>query len=295
MDDVRRLPPGHFRCRWWGVNRTPAGEHPKRVIPPKPGPPRPGPPPKGSSAGAVQAARIWPPPQRLGPARQEQGGYVMDTGIALAFGAIEGGLQMLAAHYGDQLSYVDVVALELNGLATRPVRPLKDGHTPKQKAEHDRRVAVRAVAGPVAAAMQGLFGDPVELDAEDVAATDELIDVLCGLPKPKERDPLDGDRGECGSVRHAMKLRYGDDVVNPGADADDSALPVVVLCVNDGRGRRLATNFGICARSAVGVLREMVAADRFDENQAWAYYKQMVFISELPDDQKASGPEDFVP
>lgn len=202
---------------------------------------------------------------------------------------------MLAEHYGDRLAYVDVVALELEGLARRPVWPLTAGHTPEQKAEHDRRATVRAAARPVAAAMTELFGDPVVLDAEDVAVTDELIDVLCQLPKPKQRDPLGGDRGECASVRHAMKLRYGDEVVNPGPDADEGALPVVVLCVNDGRGRRLATNFGIGTRTAAGVLREMVAAGRFDEDKAWEYYQQMVFISELPDDQKASGPGDFIP
>lgn len=244
--------------------------------------------------GPAGPVRLYPLPPVLGSRRCDDGLYVLDTGVGLAFGAVDGGLDMLAEHFDGRLCWVDAVQVELEGLAERKVWHPGAGADGDAIEAYQRRLRARAAAAPAAATLPELLGAPVALStAEDLDAIDKLIDALCELPKPKQRDPL-GDRGECASVRHAMKVRYGPQALPPAAGIDAQGLPKVIVCVNDDRGRRLAIGRGIAARSAADVLREIVGAGRFDADRAWAMYQAMAQVTTERPHQQPRGPDFFM-
>lgn len=240
------------------------------MIPPKPGPPVAG-------AGRRQFLRRYDPAPNLGPDRDVDAVYVLDSGVGLSFAHVAGGLELLHAHYGDQLRYVEDVSIEWRTQAAITVLPLEPGHSVEEKRAHTQLAALVAAAKRCVAEVPARFGNPVDLGYGEVDEVDALITELCALHPPRADDG--GDRGECASVRLAEILR--------------KRTPVVVLCSNDDRGRRLAGGHGVATRNAGTVLREMVREQRLDAGKAFTYYQSMLSLSGIPQWALFNSPADF--
>lgn len=265
---------------------------PRLVIPSRPAGPAPIPRPRPGAFG-----RRHPLPPTLDTCRHDDAVYLLDTGVGVAFAYVDR-LDLLVTHYGPQLRYVDTVAVEWRVHAKRTVRPLRDGHSAEDKRRHDELTALKVAGARLHATAVELFGAPIETTDDDLDAVDALVAELCALHPPRPVE--DGsDRGECASVHVAVQLRNrqatgtSDDEVGGRSSADQSGVRVVVLCANDGRARRLASNYGVAHRNMHSVLREMVIADHLTAEDAFELYERMAEVTALPEDDRPTSPDDF--
>lgn len=242
------------------------GGVPRLVIPPAPGP-HPGQP----------LRRRYDPPPKLTSDRHLDALYLLDTGVGLGFGHIQDGIDLLADHYGTQLRYVEDVLLEWRKQATLQVLPLGPGHSQQEKAQHDHLLRIRACAKRLLSLVPAKFGDPVDLGFDEVEQVDALVHELCALHPSKSNSG--GDRGECATVRLGELLR--------------PTVPVVVLCANDDRARRLASAHGIAHRNVHTVLREMVREGRLTAANAHAHYIAMGAVTQIPEWGRPTCEDDF--
>ena len=198
----------------------------------------------------------------LRPGRAVGATYVFDTCLLLGFAAFAEGLDLLQAHYGQSLGWVDAVEVELRALAAASAVAPGPGHSAADQVSYRKQVRVRQAAKAGLAGVAARFGAAVDLGFAAQPRIDALVAILCQLEPPK---PLGrGDRGECACVDRAMVLRYGPSLLEPADAAAEAALPVVIVATNDDRARRLASLHGIAVRSAADVLREMVHDRRLD-------------------------------
>jgi hypothetical protein len=239
------------------------------VVPPKPRVP-------GSGSHAPGFARRYPAPPTLTRDRDPNAVYVLDTGVGLAFAHVDN-LPMLAGHYTGQLEYVDDVRLEWARQSELQIRPLRDGHTPAQKADHANLVHLKAAAKKCINEVPRLIGEAVDLGYDELENVQNLVTEL-NLLHPARSD-TGGDRGESASVR-LCELRR-------------EHINVVVLCTNDDRGRRLAGAHGIAYRNAGHVLCEMAREGRLTAEDAHAHYQQMTQLSGIAEWARMDSVDDF--
>lgn len=226
-------------------------------------------------------------PPILGPDRHPGALYWLDTCVALAF-AHASQLGLLAAHYGDSLVVVEDVHREADSIAHRPIPPLPRDATALERADRQRRVAVKDAARALCAG-SGLrtLGPAISIPLTTANRVLELRYELAGLPQaepPPDLGDLWRHRGEAAIVC-AYELRRDD---------SGGSLPSAMLS-NDGKARLLAKVYGMAGRTAADVLREMVRAGTGNlvANDAWALYCEMRQVSELPDGDGPNGPGDL--
>lgn len=221
-------------------------------------------------------ARRFPLPPPLGKDRHLEAVYLLDTGVGTAFAYVNK-LELLAEHYGEQLTYVDSVELEWRRHATMQLHPLRPGHTQLEKETRDQLAHLKAAGQRLCADAASLFGDAVITDEDDQDAIDGLVADLCALHPPKADSGA--DRGECASVHIGMRLR--------------ATRPVVVLCANDDRARKLAANRGLAHRNMHTILTEMVREQRLTETEAHDLYSRMSQVTKLPEHARPESAGDF--
>jgi len=216
-------------------------------------------------------------PPNLGPDRDPNAVYVLDTGVGLSFAHVSGGMNLLGDHYGSQLRYTEDVLIEWRSQAAKHIGPLEPGHTEEFKAEREHLLALKAAASRCLSEMPARFGDAIDLGYDEADNVDALVNELCALHPA--RSDIGEDRGECASVRLAEILR--------------TETPVVIICTNDDRGRRLASGHGIAHRNAGAVLREMVREGHLSAEDAYSHYQAMVALSGIRTWALMTSPDDF--
>lgn len=242
------------------------------VIPTRPsgGIPRAGP-------GVGGLARRNPAPRLLGPGRDRDAVYLLDCGVGLAFGHVHS-LPLLHEHYGTQLRYVEDILLEWRAQSASDPWPPPPGSSKDLFDAYQRARLVKKAAIGLVTDVPALFGDAVDLGADAQVEVEELVNELRNLAPPL---PQGGprDRGECATVWYGKQL--------------GPATQVVIICANDDRARRLASNHTIAHRNTATVLREMVLESRLTDAAAWELYERSTAVTELPAWCRPVGPDDF--
>jgi hypothetical protein len=264
--NVPAAPPPDGREVEGGQTPTPAVATVPRPIP------RPGPP----AGQPIRRRRERP---QLTPDRAEATDHWLDANTGFAF-AHAGCLDLLTAHYGNRLRYVDDVLLEW-GRRTPRVRGLPQGATAQERAKFRRDVVLRRAAVILLRNAETVLGVPFSLEDALVTEVEALRVEIANLPE-REDPPQPGDhwsnRGECASVVAAEQ--------QPGP---------AVLLTNDAKATRLANNHGLAARSVSGVLRELVRAGTagLTAEQAWGLYQRMCEVTDEKVRDRPTRPDDF--
>ena len=218
-----------------------------------------------------------PKPAELGENRDPGAVYLLDSGVAFAFGHIQR-IDLLHEHYGAQLRYVDDVMVEIRSRkGSVPQLPVA-GSSQAMFDEYKRDRAIKKACISLVVDLPRLFGEPISLDYDDQTQVDALVAELCRLQGVEPSGAR--HRGECATVHYGKKLSPSD--VN-----------IVVICANDDGARLLAANHTIGHRNMHTVLREMVRDERLTKDEAWHLYERSTQVTQLPAHARPSGAGDF--
>jgi hypothetical protein len=216
-------------------------------------------------------------PPELGESRDPEAIYLLDSGVAFAFGHARR-VNLLHEHYGTQLHYVDDVMLEIRARKKSTPKLPPNGSAQTLFEDYKRDMAIKKAAIQLMVELPQLFGDPVALSYEDESHIETLVAELCRLQASQAQGSK--HRGECATVHYGKTLTPGH-------------LTVVVLCANDDGARLLAANHTIGHRNVHTVLREMVRDNRLSKEDAWELYQLTTQVSQLPAHARPTGAEHF--
>lgn len=257
---------------------------PQRGAPPTsaPGqPPTPAPAVAGLPAiprpGPHLFTRKNPMPPALGEARDPDAIYLLDSGVAFAFGHADR-TALLHDHYGTQLRYVDDVMVEIRSRRRSKPKPPPAGADPERLAKYQRNLAIKNASIGLVRDLPRLFGDPIALTYEDQTHIETLVAELCRLQGAQPSGAK--HRGECATVHY-------------GKSFAPSNVNVVVICANDDGARLLAANHTIGHRNMHTVLREMVRDGHLTKQEAWDLYELASQVTQLPAHARPRGADDF--
>lgn len=232
------------------------------VIPPRPGPGRYG------RAGLRPAIGL---PPTLGPERHLDAVYLLDAGVGFGFAHADR-LDLLATHYGDQLTYTLGVFNEWDNRADSDFWTGRPGETAEKRQEREQHNRLRDAGRRLVDTAVEVLGEPVELDAhqaDPIQALHKEMDDLTG----KKASHSSQHAGECESIRYGDMLR-------------EQGRKVVVLCANDGGAQRLAHAHAIARRNMYAVLIEMAHAEHITDPEVQELYLKMEQVTQVPADQR---------
>lgn len=225
-------------------------------------------------------------PPKCGPERVETGVYLLDSTVALGFAHIDQ-VSLLRDHYGPRLYVTENVVLEWRYHFQASPAAVPVGASDEERKAHQQRVRVRLAARKLIPIQQSAKPLAIEVPLldEDHDSIEELRKDLALLPTPHDYDENSrADRGECASVHYGKKLRAGR--VEP---------LVVLLCTDDVKARKLATNHGLVRRSTADVLLEMVYAGTLEPAEAHAHYVKAMEVARPGAADQHHGVEFFEP
>lgn len=233
-----------------------------RVIVPRPGPTL------FSRSGLRRAAGA---PPTLGPGRHPDAAYLLDAGIGFGF-AHAGRLDLLATHYGDQVSYTLAVFNEWDSHAHHEYRTGHNGESAQDHIDRNLHNGLRAAGLTLVNTVEDVLGAPVELgyaEGEHVLRLQAELGELSGNPRAHHAQHA----GECESIRYGEMLRQ-------------EGREVVVLCANDHDAQRLAFQHAIARRNMLEVLGEMAEEGHIEKGEVLDLYFKMAEITQLPAEQR---------
>jgi hypothetical protein len=210
-------------------------------------------------------------------AKMPDADYLLDAGVGFAFAHAQE-FALLAEHYLGHLFCSDAVVMEWRRRANVHVFGPREHPDGPDQAIRDQRLkrAGEWLARDGVEMMTGTFRLPDQMLSE-VA---DLQYELASLPPSQAVSGANG--GECASIWEGKRLR-------------GAGRPIVILCTDDDRARRLGQRYGLVARTTPHILREMVSAQRLTPERAFDLFCIGMQVSEPRQDLVAefSGSEAF--
>lgn len=247
--------------------------------------------PTPAQMAARVTTRARPLPEQLGPHRNNQAIYWIETNVGIAFEYV-GRLQHLHDHYGDQLRVVEDVHAEWEHKAGKDLQHPGPYAHQTLKDEYARTAKVCKVCKRLEVNATRVLGPPWPLDAAEVDEVRQLRNQLSSLPVPEappSRTDLWTHRGECATVRAAL-------LYEKNQLATGQSRPVQVLGTNDGKAAKLAFAHGLSDRTTAGILREMLLEGIGDltPERAWDMHTEMLEVAGMPARRQPLGPQYFL-
>jgi hypothetical protein len=208
--------------------------------------------PKRSGLGLVP---ILPVPVINEREREPKADYLLDAGVGFAFAHAKA-FRFLAEHYQGRLYVSEAVLREWDSRGRSQVRSPRSHPGGVDQAARDQRLkdAGLWLANVGSKLLTGIL--PLTQDA--VIEVGNLQRDLADMPRS---EPFNGGNlGECASIWEGRRLR-------------SEGRPIVILCADDDKARRLAQRNGLAARSTPQILREMVTSGLITEVQAFNYFR----------------------